>query len=152
MISKPQQPKSQDAVLGGQVPPPMGAVVLGGVEGVKRRLASPAIAPRISALREALNYGGVGLNLVLQALDDQSLKVQRTALGLLWRRPEAHIQQVVANYSQYHLFDIVNTLQGHEEAIASLALSNNGRILYSAGADFTIKVWDLGRDKNQPKN
>ena len=129
----------------------MGAVVLGGIEGVKRRLASPAIAPRISALREALNYGETGLNLVLQGLGDQSLKVQRTALWLLWRRPEAHIRQIVANYSQYHLFDIVETIQGHEEAIVSLALSANGRILYSAGADFKIKVWDIGKEKNQPK-
>lgn len=66
MISKPQQqPKSQDAVLGGQSSPPLGGLVLGGIEGVKRRLASPAIASRISALREAFNYGEIGLNLVL---------------------------------------------------------------------------------------
>jgi WD40 repeat protein len=68
---------------------------------------------------------------------------------LLWRRPESHIRQALANYSQYHLFDIVDTLQGHAEAIATLALSANGRILYSAGADFTIKVWDLGKDRTQ---
>jgi COMPASS component SWD3 len=150
MISK-QQPKSRDAVLGGQVPTPLGAVVLGGIEGVKRRLASPAIAPRILALHEALNYGETGLNLVLQGLQDESLKVQRTALLLLWRSPEAHIRQIIENYSQYHLFDIVDTLQGHEDAIATLALSANGRILYSAGVDFSIKVWDLGEAKNQHK-
>jgi len=61
MISTQKQlPKSQDAVLGGQAPPPLGGLVLGGIEGVRRRLASPAIAPRISALREALNYGKTG--------------------------------------------------------------------------------------------
>ena len=65
MISKTyQQPKSQDAVLGGQSPPPLGGVVLGGIAGVKRRLASSAIAPRIAALREALNYGENGLERV----------------------------------------------------------------------------------------
>ncbi|MFN5924892.1 MAG: WD40 repeat domain-containing protein, partial [Pseudanabaena sp.] len=143
-----QQPKSQDAVLGGQAPPPLGGVVLGGIAGVKRRLASPAIAPRISALREALNYGETGLNLILQGLQDESLQVQRTALLLLWRRPEPYIRQIVEKYSQFHLFDIVDTLQGHQESISTLALSANGRILYSAGADFTIKVWDLGRKDN----
>jgi WD40 repeat protein len=148
MITK-LKPTAQDAVLGGQVPPPLGAVVLGGLEGVKRRLSSPAIAPRMAALREALNYGATGLDLVVQGLEDESLKVQRTALLLLWRRPESHIRQALANYSQYHLFDIVDTLQGHAEAIATLALSANGRILYSAGADFTIKVWDLGKDRTQ---
>jgi COMPASS component SWD3 len=143
-----QQPKSRDAVLGGQGSPPLGGVVLGGIEGVKRRWSSLAIAPRMSALREALNYGETGLNLVLQGLQDDSLKVQRTALLLLWRRPESHIRQALAKYSQYHLFDIVNTLQGHA-AIASLALSANGKILYSAGADFTIKVWDLEKGENK---
>jgi len=150
MITK-LKPTAQDAVLGGQVPPPLGAVVLGGLEGVKCRLSSPAIAPRIAALREALNYGATGLELILRGLEDESLKVQRTALLLLWRRPESHIRQALANYSQYHLFDIVDTLQGHSEAIATLALSSNGRILYSAGADFTIKVWDLGKDQTQHK-
>ncbi len=137
------QPTARDAVLGGQAPPPFGGVVLGGLEGVKRRLNSPAIASRTSALSEALNYGETGLNLVLQGLHDDSLKVQRTASLLLWRRPESHIRQALADYSQYYLFDIVDTLQGHEEAIASLALFASGRILYSAGVDFTIKVWDL---------
>ena len=50
-----QHPKSQDALLGGQTLPPLGGVVLGRFEGVKRRFASPAIASKIAALREALN-------------------------------------------------------------------------------------------------
>ena len=52
------QPKAQDAVFGGQAETPLGSLVLGGIEGVKRRLASPAIALKVTALREALNYGG----------------------------------------------------------------------------------------------
>ncbi|MBD2185470.1 hypothetical protein H6S82_12240 [Planktothrix sp. FACHB-1355] len=36
----PYQPKADDAVLGGQAPPPAdGAAVLGGLAGVKERLA-----------------------------------------------------------------------------------------------------------------
>ena len=146
-----QQPTAQDVVLGGQIATPLGGVVLGGIEGVKRRLASPAIALKIAALREALNYGEAGLNLVLEGLQNESIKVQRTAQLLLWHRPEAYISQVLASYSQYHLFDIIDTLRDHEEAIASLALSSSGRILYSTGADFTIKVWDLGKEESRGK-
>ena len=87
----------------------------------------------------------------MQGLQDKSLKVQRTAQLLLWRRPQSYIRQVLASYSPYHLFDIVDTLQGHKDEITSLALSLNGRILYSAGADFTIKVWDLSKGKTQAK-
>ncbi len=114
------QPQAHDAVLGGQTPAPIGAAVLGGMAGVQQRIASQAIAARIAALREAQNYGEHGLNLIIQSLNDPVRQVQHTALSLLWRRPELHIQQVLAQYSPYQLFDIVDTLQGHREAIASL--------------------------------
>ena len=145
------QPKAQDTVFGGQAETPLGSLVLGGIEGVKRRLASPAIALKVTALREALNYGDAGLNLVLQNLQNESIKVQRTAQLLLWHSSEPHVHQILANYNQYHLFDIIDTLQGHKEAIASLALSLTGRILYSAGVDFTIQVWDLGKVEDRSK-
>lgn len=34
----PNQPRENDAVLGGQYPPPASGVILGGLEGVKQRL------------------------------------------------------------------------------------------------------------------
>ena len=51
-----RQPQAKDVVLGGRSPVPFGSVVLGGIAGVKQRLASTAIAAKISALTEALNY------------------------------------------------------------------------------------------------
>jgi hypothetical protein len=54
-------------VLGGQVP--SGSAVLGGVEAVKRRLASAVEKQRIAALKEALKYGEAGLDLVIQAVE-----------------------------------------------------------------------------------
>jgi WD40 repeat protein len=141
-----RQPQPKDAVLGGRSPTPLGSVVLGGIAGVKHRLTSTAIAAKISALKEALNHGKSGLDLIIQSLEDESLQVQRMAMLLLWRRSEPYIQEILTKYSQYYLFDIVDTLQGHPQAIASLALSPNGKILYSAGADFKIRVWDLSKE------
>lgn len=38
MSENPNQPRVYDVVLGGQAPPPVEGVVLGGLEGVKSRL------------------------------------------------------------------------------------------------------------------
>ncbi|HEY9607964.1 WD40 repeat domain-containing protein [Allocoleopsis sp.] len=70
MKENPDQPREQDVVLGGQVP--FGSLVLGGLENVKRRLASAVEAQRISALSDALKYGTAGLDLVIQALKNES--------------------------------------------------------------------------------
>ncbi|MEL6459182.1 MAG: hypothetical protein AAFX46_18070 [Cyanobacteria bacterium J06636_27] len=59
--------KLYDAVLGGENPPLPDSVVLGGIEGVKRRFASKVVEVRIAALRDALNYGDAGLDLVIEA-------------------------------------------------------------------------------------
>lgn len=65
MSDNPNQPREYDAVLGGQILPPVQGVILGGIEGVKYRFSSSNIEARISALGEALNYGEAGLNLVI---------------------------------------------------------------------------------------
>ena len=67
------QPKEYDAVLGNQA---LEGLVLGGIEGVKRRWVSSSVDQRIAALSEALNYGDAGLDLVIQALQDESKQVK----------------------------------------------------------------------------
>jgi hypothetical protein len=51
------KPREYDAVLGGQNLIPVNAAVLGGIAGVKSRLASSAIEARIATLSEALKFG-----------------------------------------------------------------------------------------------
>lgn len=69
------QPREYDAVKGGQNQPPIDAAVLGGISGVKSRLASIALEARIVALSEALKYGDAGLDLVVAALQDESMQI-----------------------------------------------------------------------------
>ena len=57
MPDDPKQPTEYDAVLGGTAPPPVSGVVLGGLEGVKRRWKSAVVEQRMAALTEALKYG-----------------------------------------------------------------------------------------------
>ncbi|MFB2917212.1 LamG-like jellyroll fold domain-containing protein [Aerosakkonema funiforme] len=92
------QPQEYDVVLGGQTPPPVNAVVLGGIAGVKSRLASAIVSHRIAALKEALNYGEAGINLVMPSLKDANGQVRATAYLLLQKRTEIKVRQALREY------------------------------------------------------
>ncbi|WP_293331631.1 PspA/IM30 family protein [Microcoleus sp. CAWBG58] len=83
------QPKPYDAVRGGQMPPPVGGVVLGGLAGVRHRLSSSVSEHRIAALKEALNYGDAGLKIVIKICQSETGPVQRVACDLLRERLSA---------------------------------------------------------------
>ncbi|MEG5040480.1 MULTISPECIES: PspA/IM30 family protein [unclassified Microcoleus] len=86
MLDNHDQPKPYDAVRGGQLPPPVGGVVLGGLAGVKHRLSSSVSEHRIAALRETLNYGDAGLKIVINICQSETGPVQRAACDLLRQR------------------------------------------------------------------
>ncbi|GET35872.1 formylglycine-generating enzyme family protein [Microseira wollei] len=107
MAENPNQPKEYDAVLGGQNSPPIYAAVLGGIEGVKKRLASPVVEVRIAALSDALKYGEKGLNLVLQALQDESMQMKFAAYSLLKDRQEPTVKQQLDKILPLFDFEVV---------------------------------------------
>jgi hypothetical protein len=76
-------PQKSDAVLGGQNPPPLDAVVLGGLDGFTQRFASESLSAKLQLLKDIIKYGAVGIDLALQALSDPSAEVQRLARKLL---------------------------------------------------------------------
>jgi COMPASS component SWD3 len=78
-----QQPREYDVVLGGSAATPSSGVVLGGLHGVKSRLASVSFEVRVSAVKDALNYGETGINLVIQALQNSLEEVQECGLFCL---------------------------------------------------------------------
>lgn len=57
MPEEQDRPGEYDAILGGKNSTPLDAAVLGGIAGVKSRLASPDVEVRIAALSEAPKYG-----------------------------------------------------------------------------------------------
>lgn len=85
MIANSNQPREHD-------------VVLGGLEGVKQRLASGNIGHRMSALSEAFNYGQAGLNLVFDILKDESDPIHPAAYLLLKERSEQQVKQALESY------------------------------------------------------
>ena len=111
----PPQPRTDDAVLGGAALLPVGGVVLGGLDGVKRRLASASALERIAALQEALNYGEAGLELVMLRLKDESWQVQSTAFSLLTAQDSPSVKQKLKNYLPWFEFEVVTVdIQGRE--------------------------------------
>ncbi len=89
MLENLDQPKPYDAVRGGQLPPPVGGLVLGGLAGVRHRLSSSVSEHRIAALKEAFNYGDAGLKIVIKICQSETGPVQRVACDLLRERLSA---------------------------------------------------------------
>ena len=139
MIENPKQTSEFDAVLGGQAPYSPGSVVLGGLEGVKRRLANTSITDRMGLLSEALKYGDAGLDLVIQALQDRDRQVKQTAYNLLRQRKELKARQAIHSWNPYQDFQCYYTWET-TWLITSMVLSCDGTILaYSAIDDWTFK-------------
>ncbi|HEY9741560.1 MAG TPA: hypothetical protein V6C90_13800, partial [Coleofasciculaceae cyanobacterium] len=103
MVKNSNQPKAHDAVMGGGLPPLVNAAVLGGIEGVKQRLASESDEVRIAALKEALNYGKEGLRQVIQIVKTETGTVQKAAYELLWARASEKGKQSLLKYNRSDL-------------------------------------------------
>ncbi|MEH1873596.1 STM4015 family protein [Nostoc sp.] len=114
MTDNQNQPRDYDAVLGGQSPPPVDGVVLGGIEGVKRCLSNPVTQVRLAALSEALKYGDAGLNVLIQGLQDKSRLVQRFAYRLLKQKAEPQVKQALQAYKPWYLEERFNEYQGYQ--------------------------------------
>lgn len=142
MSVNPNKPREFDAVFGGQVAPHSNAVVLGGIEGVKIRLNSSSEQAQLSALREALKYGEVGLDLVIQSLDSKSIQLKRAAYNILKNNQLAtKIKKQLIN-RRYEFFACLRTLNGHASKVNSICLTLDGSTLYSGAQDSSINAWN----------
>ncbi|MDZ8105312.1 MAG: HEAT repeat domain-containing protein [Nostoc sp. DedQUE12a] len=108
MTNNQNQPGEFDAVLGGEAPPPVRGAVLGGIEGVRKRLVNPDVEIRVAAVQDALNYQAEGLNLVIKSLQDSSRKVRQAAYNLLCYRIEPQVKQILQEYKYWDLFERID--------------------------------------------
>ncbi|WP_375510754.1 hypothetical protein [uncultured Nostoc sp.] len=143
MPQNSNQPRPFDVVLGSQIPTPGDAAVLGGLPGVKQRLASTAPQNRIAALKEALQHGDAGLDLVIQALQNEVTQVRWAAYSLLGQRKEPRIRQALREYNPWQKFTCLRTLEGHSYCVSCVIFSPDGQTLFTGSWDKTIKVWEL---------
>jgi hypothetical protein len=122
---------------------PTNAAVLGGIKGVKRRLASAIIEQKIAAVSEALKYGEAGLDLVIRALEDESEQVEKAAYLLLRDRSEPRVKEILKEYKPWRIGGLSYTFGWHLGSIDSVAISPDKQTLVSGSNDKTIKVWNL---------
>jgi len=135
-MSENQQPREYDAVLGGNSPILEGAAVLGGIEGVKVRLKNPEPQVRIAALKQAVNYGEQGLDLVIQALENELPQIQIQAYALLISRTELKVKQSLQKFNPQGL---------KLEPIAVVTVNRFGQIIrreQRLGRYFTVDFGD----------
>ena len=153
MAQHPNQPTIYDAVLGGQTPIPASAAVLGGLSGVKRRLLSPVVGQRVAALKETLNYGEAGKDLLIWALKDGSWQVRQTAYLLLHepnqslKQERLTLKQALQDYNPYQLFQCLHKHPTPQSTAYAVLISPDGQLLISAGNDRNIKVRSLHTGK-----
>ena len=135
-------PSEFDAVLGHSARPTMGSVVLGGMEGIRQRFKSDRIDQRIAALRQ-VQHTPAGLELLVQALSDSAIAVQKVAYTLLQPYPD-----LLKPYSHYRLFECLAALKGHNTGITAIAITTqhlrycDRTVVISASRDGVIHVWD----------
>jgi hypothetical protein len=123
MEENSNQPRKDDAVLGNPVSVPTSGVVLGGLPGVKRRLASVVVQQKTAALAESLHYGQEGLNLVIQALLDESEQVQQTAFLLLQPlKAQPQVQQALKEFVYRPLRQFLAAGKWKEADLATTAM------------------------------
>ncbi|GAP99034.1 hypothetical protein [Leptolyngbya sp. NIES-2104] len=140
-------PNEFDAVLGNSARPMMGSVVLGGLEGIRQRLKSDRIDQRIAALQQ-VQHAPAGLDLLVQALNDSAIAVQKVAYKLLQPYPE-----LLQNYPHYRLFECLAALKGHHTGITAIALATqhlryfDRKVAISASRDGLIQVWDIAAEE-----
>lgn len=103
MINESNQPQKCDAVLGGNASPTLNAVVLGGIQGVKKRLESEDEEQRVAALEDALRYGDEGTDLIIEALYDSFDQMHDRAAYLL-RKAGIKGKQVLLDYDPWLWF------------------------------------------------
>lgn len=93
-----QRPQNFDAVLGNQNIASPGSVILGGIESVKTRLNSDSIQVKILALKDAINYGDAGLQLVISYLEAEESQLVDAAYELLKDRSEPFVCDRIDRY------------------------------------------------------
>ena len=118
--------------------------VLGGIEGVKRKLESKDDRVKIAALKQALNYGDRGLDLVIRGLDSESFAIQKAAYCLLRKRKEKRAIEAIKEFNKYHFFECKLTIPIRVYDFFNTTITNDGeQIGVCTDGDTTIKILSL---------
>jgi hypothetical protein len=154
-------PSDGAAVLGQNAP--TAGLVLGGLEGLAQRWASPVLAHRQAVLRAAATYGSAGVPLLVQGLGEgpltfsqpETISLQKLAYHLLCAQGSPAAAAALADYSPFRLFDCLCTLTGSTQGVTAVAMAERPASSYraaqtlilSATRDGLVTLWDLAAEE-----
>ena len=103
-----QHHRPDDAVLGGQSQAPLDAAVLGGIQGVRQKLASDNEAVKKEGILQALNYGEKGIEALFGVLEqERNLNIQWLAHQMLEKQGDPGIIAKLKNYFSWYEYESV---------------------------------------------
>jgi len=121
------------------------SIQLACLEEIKIQVSSPVEEVRVAALKEALKYGEAGLDLVIQALRDESAPV-KWALYMhfyeIWDK-----EKEPENYNNHHFFECFCTLDGSPITVKSLNVYYDEENQVIRNDDSKVKGWDFQKMK-----
>lgn len=97
MVNDSSQPEPTDLVLGRHLPLPSSGAILGGITGLRQRLADASPDQKVDLLPQCLNYGDAGIDMLVEAVSDAALTVRAKACQLLQKINSPKAQQAIAN-------------------------------------------------------
>lgn len=161
MTEQTPHPSDGAAVLGQNAP--AAGLVLGGLEGLAQRWASPVLEHRQAVLRAAAIYGSAGVPLLVQGLregpltfgESETISLQKLAYQLLCAQISPEAAAALADYSPFRLFDCLCTLSGSTQGITAVAMAERPASSYraaqtlilSATRDGLVTLWDLAAEE-----
>ncbi len=98
-----KKPRKYDAVLGGNNPPPVDGLVLGGIEGVKRRFdKANSEEEKINLFKEALKYSEAGEDWLFEIASNPMKKAQWFASALLLEnKKERYQKKIIEHFTDF---------------------------------------------------
>jgi hypothetical protein len=142
-MNNPKQSGESDAVLAGEHQAPENAI-LPDLEGVRLRLSDPNPEVRIASLSQALNYGEAGLDLVIQALENETTKVKWALFHNFYNKLCEENQggkRFDDSFDDNDVFQCFCTLDASVASIKSLDVELDSEEIRTDQS--TVKAWDF---------
>jgi WD40 repeat protein len=138
------QPQKYDAVLGGKIRPPLGAVVLGGFDSILQRFGSANLQVKMNALLDAFDSGDRGLQLITKVLEDDIPELRDFVYQhLMKRRLQPEIKKILQKNIPYQFFKLLHTIENYVNPIKLLRMSRDGsKIICIYYRNPELKIWD----------
>lgn len=127
MNDESKQPKEYDLVLGGNNPPPIDSLVLGGIDGLKLQFNNAVTEEKkISILKQAISYGEAGDAWLFDLIATEKNKIQWLAAVLLSHTKNEVYKQLLLEYFAEFIPNNINSWNEYTQNFTDLRINLKG--------------------------